>query len=74
MSGGKPVLSSRVMGLKFMQRGREKEEKAAAEAVAEEREAEASGAKLSRAAHLAESAVDQQLWSREAAGRHPAVQ
>ena len=40
MSGGKPVLSSRVMGLKFMQRGREKEEKKAAEAAAEEREAE----------------------------------
>ncbi|PRW33666.1 peptidase S8 [Chlorella sorokiniana] len=41
MSGGKPVLSSRVMGLKFMQRGREKEQKAAAEEAAEEREAEA---------------------------------
>ena len=40
MSGGKPALSSRVMGLKFMQRGREKVEKAAAEAAAEEREAE----------------------------------
>jgi len=38
----KPALSSRLLGLKFMQRGKEKEEKAAAEVAAEERDAEAS--------------------------------
>jgi hypothetical protein len=43
MSGGKPTLSSRVLGLKFMQRAREKEVKAAAVEAAEEHDAEVRG-------------------------------
>lgn len=38
----KPALSSRLLGLKFMQRSKEKEEKKVAEVAAEERDAEAS--------------------------------
>ena len=39
-AAAKPALSSRLLGLKFMQRSREKEQRAAAEEAAEERDAE----------------------------------